>query len=130
MDGEGAVVLARTGRAAALLIPLFLLLAIGLAACGGGGGSDGGNGRDANGAVRAVSEGELLYEKRCMACHGGDLEGGFGPELRNVGERMSREEIVSAIRDGIGIMPALGDRLTEEEIAAIADWIAGLSTGP
>jgi len=65
-----------------------------------------------------------------MACHGGDLEGGFGPELRTVGERMSREEIVSAIRDGIGIMPALGDRLTEEEIAAIADWIAGLSTGP
>jgi len=105
----------RKGRSAVL--PL-LLLAIGLAA--GGGGASGGGADD---AVQAVSEGERLYRNRCMACHGGELEGGFGPELRGIGERMSRDEIILAVRDGTGLMQPFRDRLTEEEIAAVVDWI-------
>jgi Cytochrome c, mono- and diheme variants len=102
--------------------PAVLLLAVVLAACGGGGADDAGQGT-ANGAKQAVSEGERLYGKRCMACHGEGLEGGFGPELRNVGERLSREELIRVIRDGRNTMPAFKDRLTDAEIEAIVDWI-------
>jgi Cytochrome c, mono- and diheme variants len=112
-------------------LSVLLLLAIGLTACGGGGGAGGarqeaGSGAGqagAEGAVQAGDEGERLYMNRCMACHGGELEGGFGPELRNAGERMGREELIAVIRDGKGAMPAFKDRLTDEEIAAIVDWI-------
>jgi len=108
-------------RPFALLLPL-LLLAIGLAACGGGGAGKG-KGEQANGAVQAVSEGERVYTNRCMACHGGELEGGFGPELRGIGGRMSREELIRIVTDGTGLMQPFRDRLTEEEIAAVVDWI-------
>ena len=96
-----------------------LLLAAGLSACGGGGGADGGE----DGADRVQAEGGRLYANRCSACHGDGLEGAFGPDLRNIGERMSREELIAVIRDGTGLMRGLKDRLTDEEIAAIADWV-------
>lgn len=103
---------------------VLLLLAVGLTACGGGGGSDGDARRgNADSAAQAASGGERLYSNRCMVCHGGDLKGGFGPELRGIGELRSRDELIAAIRDGTGLMPAFRDRLTEEEIAAIVDWI-------
>lgn len=104
---------ARRGWLAALLI------AFGVAACGGGGGADEG----ADGADRAMAAGGRLYANRCSACHGEGLEGAFGPELRNIGGRMSRDELIAVIRDGTGLMQGFKDRLTDEEIAAIVDWI-------
>ncbi|REJ15562.1 MAG: cytochrome c-551 [Paenibacillaceae bacterium] len=100
----------------------LLLLAVGLTACGGGGGNGTGQGK-ADEADRVAAEGERLYMNRCMSCHGGELEGGFGPELRNVGERMSREEFIAVVRDGRNTMPAFRDRLTDDEIGAIIDWL-------
>lgn len=112
-----------TGRFGALAArrawPAALLLAAALGACGVGGGAAGGS----DGADRGMAEGARLYANRCSACHGEGLEGAFGPELRNIGERMTRDELIAVIRDGTGLMQGFRDRLTDEEIAAIADWI-------
>jgi cytochrome c551 len=121
MDGEDAEMAGRRGWPAALLLAAGL--AFMLAACGGGGGADDGRQGGGGGANRARAEGERLYASRCAACHGGELEGGFGLELKGIGGRMGRDELIAVIRDGTGLMPALKDRLSEEEIAAIVDWI-------
>lgn len=121
MDREVGEMAGRRGWPAALLLAAGL--AAGLAACGGGGGADDGRQSGGGDAIRAQAEVERLYASRCAACHGGELEGGFGPELKGIGGRMDRDALIAVIRDGKGLMPALKDRLTEEEIAAIVDWI-------
>jgi cytochrome c550 len=60
----------------------------------------------------------------CIGCHGGDLEGGSGPSLNDVHERLSVEEIESMIINGSenGNMP--GGLVTNEEAAVLAEWLA------
>ncbi|WP_208585932.1 cytochrome c550 [Gracilibacillus suaedae] len=60
----------------------------------------------------------------CIGCHGGDLEGGSGPSLNDVHERLSVEEIESMIINGSenGNMP--GGLVTNEEAAVLAEWLS------
>ncbi len=60
----------------------------------------------------------------CIGCHGGDLEGGSGPSLNDVHERLSVDEIESMIINGSenGNMP--GGLVTNEEAAVLAEWLA------
>ncbi|MDF1507873.1 cytochrome c [Robertmurraya sp. DFI.2.37] len=67
---------------------------------------------------------EKSYAQKCSTCHGGDLTGGVGPELTQIGANMSKEEIEQIILDGIGIMP--GGQLKGEEASAVAEWLADM----
>ncbi|MBT2659641.1 cytochrome c551 [Bacillus sp. ISL-45] len=99
------------------LLALLMGTSLALAACGGGGDEAGGGGGDTAGA-----DPEKLYNQKCSSCHGGDLEGGVGPKLSDVGSRLSQEEIESVIANGQGSMPK--GLLEGEDATAVAEWLA------
>lgn len=68
------------------------------------------------------------YAASCVACHGGNLEGGVGPSL--VGLSLSAEEVAAIIQNGIPAsdkfptgMPAGVFKGSEEDRLALANWI-------
>lgn len=67
---------------------------------------------------------EPIYKSNCLSCHGDQLQGGIGPELTKVGSTMSKESIYKQIANGGGGMPKFKGRLSDDEIAAIATWLA------
>ncbi|OMP65824.1 cytochrome c551 [Domibacillus epiphyticus] len=106
------------------LLALLLGSSVALAACGGEEAAD-----DAENTVEETGDGETtaaageeVYQQSCLSCHGGDLEGGFGPALDKAGGKFSEEEILSIIENGKGQMPA---KVVEgEEAEAVAAWLA------
>jgi menaquinol-cytochrome c reductase cytochrome b/c subunit len=69
---------------------------------------------------------ETMKAAACISCHGVELEGGAGPALRGVGDRLSKEEIVATITNGKGegAMPAFKDQLSPEQIDQVATWLS------
>mgnify|MGYP001217433439 FL=1 len=65
---------------------------------------------------------EEIYTFSCASCHGNDLSGNVGPELQQVGNRLTEEEIKTIIIEGIGTMPP--GRVTEAEAALVAKWLS------
>lgn len=59
------------------------------------------------------------YEKSCIGCHGGNLEGGAGPALTGTG--LTAAEIEDAILNGIGAMPA--QNVDPADAANLAKWL-------
>ncbi|WP_110928472.1 cytochrome c551 [Bacillus massiliglaciei] len=107
------------------LITLLLGTSLALAACGGGEDSaknEESSGTSNNSAVSDGSAGAKIYENKCMSCHGGNLEGGVGPDLTDVGSRMSKEEIEKIIEEGEGAMP--GGLLEGEALEQTAKWLS------
>ena len=76
--------------------------------------------------VDANADIQSLYSSRCLNCHAIDLSGVMGEptNLQRVHERLSYDEIVDVITNGRAIMPSFKERLTEEEITAIASWLS------
>ncbi|QKS70876.1 cytochrome c [Paenalkalicoccus suaedae] len=70
-----------------------------------------------------IELGQSVYEMNCASCHGGNLEGGVGPALD--GGNYSQEEILSAIAEGPGSMPA--GLASGEEADAVAEFILSVS---
>ncbi|MBB6451220.1 mono/diheme cytochrome c family protein [Geomicrobium halophilum] len=63
------------------------------------------------------AEGEGLYEENCLSCHGDDMDGGTGPAL----DGYSADEVVTAIEEGPGTMPA--DLVEGEEAESVAAYV-------
>ncbi|MGM8214135.1 c-type cytochrome [Bacillaceae bacterium W0354] len=67
---------------------------------------------------------ESIYQNNCMQCHGGDLSGGLGPSLNDVGERHNMEELVEIIANGVeGSAVMTGDYATDEQAKVLAEWL-------
>jgi len=67
-----------------------------------------------------------LYQDHCAACHGASRTGGMGPALLPESlERLRRAEASKVIAQGRAAtqMPAFGERLPADAVAALADWI-------
>ncbi|MGV2622125.1 UNVERIFIED_CONTAM: cytochrome c [Halobacillus marinus] len=66
---------------------------------------------------------EEMFQSKCSSCHGGDLSGGAGPNLQEVGSRYSAEEIEDIIVNGKGsaMPPGL---YTGEQATQLAEWLA------
>ncbi|KHF37814.1 c-type cytochrome [Halalkalibacter okhensis] len=60
------------------------------------------------------------YEANCLACHGGNLEGGGGPRL--AGEEHDPEHVYDVIINGQNTMPAIN--IPAEEAENLAQWIS------
>lgn len=96
------------------LLALLMGTSLALAACGGGGDEAGGD--------KAGADPEKLFNQKCSSCHGGNLEGGVGPKLSDVGTRLSKEDIEKVIANGQGSMPA--KLLEGDDASAVAEWLA------
>lgn len=69
-------------------------------------------------------EAEYIAQESCISCHGGDLEGGIGPSLKDVGYRLSPSEIEDIIIYGMGNMP--GGLVSDDEAYLLAEWLYSL----
>ncbi|MBY7143360.1 cytochrome c [Virgibacillus sp. NKC19-3] len=80
------------------------------------------SGEDAEGGETTEDPSEV-FESNCASCHGSDLSGGAGPELAEVGDRLSEDEIRETIINGTdGGMP--GGLVDDDQAEAIATWLA------
>ncbi|PZP60969.1 MAG: hypothetical protein DI596_05430 [Azospira oryzae] len=69
-----------------------------------------------------------LAQPPCAVCHtlkdaGSSAE--IGPKLDEL--KPDAQRVATAVRNGLGIMPAYGGVLTEEQIEALADYVARAS---
>ncbi len=72
--------------------------------------------------------GQQVYESTCAACHGQQGEGHILPQAPALNETEHAwhhpdGQIQELIRNGGQTMPALGDKLTDEEIVAVIRYI-------
>ncbi|MHB8844613.1 MAG: c-type cytochrome [Nitrospirota bacterium] len=75
---------------------------------------------------------EIFKREKCRDCHTLNGTGGaVGPNLTYVGSRRSRDYILQQIRDPKSHnprteMPSFGERISEQDINALADYLAGM----
>jgi mono/diheme cytochrome c family protein len=70
-------------------------------------------------------DGAAFYGQSCAGCHGGDGSGGIGPRLaggRVVANFPDPQDQIAVVTNGRGGMPAFGERLSPEEIAAVVEY--------
>lgn len=90
---------------------------------GGDTGDTGDGGTGGGGA--AAADGEAVFTERCGSCHtlsAAGTSGAVGPNLDGVG--LDAGAIEAIVTEGRGGMPAFGGDLSEEEIAAVAEFVA------
>ena len=82
------------------------------------------------GTSPAVARGEKLFAQGCAVgyCHGTAGAASRGPRLR--GRTFSRDYLLKITRDGIPntAMPAWKDRLTDDDIQVLVDYVMSLAT--
>jgi mono/diheme cytochrome c family protein len=85
---------------------------------------DGGAG--GGGQAAPQLDGKALFSDNCGSCHtlsAAGTSGSVGPNLDGVG--LDAATIEGIVRDGRGAMPTFGDKLSADEISAIAQFVAG-----
>jgi mono/diheme cytochrome c family protein len=75
--------------------------------------------------LSAEASGSEVYAANCSGCHRSDLSGGAGPALGlgSAAAEQPRDSFLTVITNGRSGMPAFGDRLTADQIAALADFL-------
>ena len=71
-------------------------------------------------------DGKAAFSDNCGSCHtlsAAGTSGSVGPNLDGVS--LDAAGIEGIVRDGRGGMPAFGDKLSDDEIAAVAAFVAG-----
>ena len=53
----------------------------------------------------AAANPEEIYNKTCIGCHGDQYQGGVGPALVGVSDRLSKDEITEFVVNGKNNMP-------------------------
>jgi mono/diheme cytochrome c family protein len=92
-----------------------------------GGATTGEEGEATGGAV----DGAAVYaDAGCGGCHTLKAAGSSGTIGPNLDEsKPSRELVAERVTEGMGAMPSFADSLSDEEIAAVADYVAKSSGG-
>lgn len=99
-----------------------------LGACGGSNDEaneepeDNGAEESAEGGSVDADAAEELFENNCASCHGGDLSGGAGPDLTEIGSDHSADDIKDIIENGQGSMPA--QQVSDDDATTLADWLS------
>ncbi|SEN42231.1 c-type cytochrome [Lihuaxuella thermophila] len=98
---------------------LFMILTavVFLTACGAAKKNDTGQ------QTAQISEPQEIYSQHCANCHGGNLQGSFGPGLQKVGTKYSKEQILEIIQKGKGSMPSQ-DYVPKEDQVKLAEWLS------
>ncbi|WP_138415752.1 cytochrome c550 [Aquibacillus sediminis] len=72
----------------------------------------------------AVSSPEEIAQASCVSCHGGNLEGDFGPDLTTIGSKYTEEELLDIILNGIEGTSMPGGTAQGEDAEVLAEWLA------
>lgn len=72
----------------------------------------------------AAANPEDIYNKTCIGCHGDQYQGGVGPGLVGVSDRLSKEEIEDIVVNGKNKMPK--GLVPADKAGEMADWLSGL----
>jgi cytochrome c551 len=64
-----------------------------------------------------------VFANNCSACHGGNLQGGYGPSLQKIGSKLNKEQIMHVIENGEGQMPPQ-TQVPKEAREKLAAWLA------
>jgi len=91
-------------------------------------GEQAGDGGDGGGG--GAADGEQVFTDNCGVCHalaavGSGGPGAVGPDLDEL--QPSMETLVEQVTNGGGGMPAFGDRLSEAEIQAVAEFVSSVA---
>jgi cytochrome c6 len=81
-------------------------------------------GGDAGGPA-APADGDAVFTESCGSCHtlsAAGTSGTTGPDLDDTA--LDAAAIETIVRDGSGEMPAFGDQLSDDEIRAVAEFVA------
>ena len=113
------------------ILPLTVLLQLAvtlLAACGGSSTASTHPTMPADGSQVAAERQDAaqLYGTACASCHGPAGEGGLAGVPLGEKAAAGRQKIIDAIRYGVGGMPASSGGMSDEQINALADYVAGL----
>lgn len=88
-----------------------------------------------------AKRGEEVFQQSCLACHGTDSKTkSIGPNLTNFGERaelagvheLNKENLIewiknpSNLKPGVTKMPGFEDKISEEDISALAEYLLQL----
>lgn len=65
---------------------------------------------------------EEIYTQSCVSCHGQNYEGGAGPTLVGVGDKLGVDGIKETIKSGRGIMPP--GLVPDEKLDEMAEWVS------
>jgi len=69
----------------------------------------------------------VLQNKQCRNCHAIDGIGGMrGPDLADVGSRLTKDQLIRQVIQGGGNMPAYGKTLTPNEVDAVVAYMVSL----
>ncbi|MEA2418281.1 MAG: hypothetical protein QOE60_487 [Thermoleophilaceae bacterium] len=84
----------------------------------------GGKAKAKDGAAAAV-DGKAVFTDTCGGCHtlsAAGTSGTTGPNLDDVS--LDASGIEGIVRDGRGGMPSFGDKLSDDEVSAVAEFVA------
>jgi ubiquinol-cytochrome c reductase cytochrome b subunit len=71
--------------------------------------------------------GQLFYSKGCEYCHTISGYGGTrGPNLTNIGSRLTRDDIITRILNGGTNMPPYADNMSPDDLNALVDFLQTL----
>ncbi|WP_044639803.1 c-type cytochrome [Risungbinella massiliensis] len=76
-----------------------------------------------NSSTTQVTGAEAIAKQNCTRCHGGNLQGSYGPNLQQIGAKYNKEQLLGVLNNGIGSMgpqKQLNDAQKEE----LATWLA------
>ena len=73
-----------------------------------------------------ISEGEIIFEAKCTACHGKDgklmLSGAKDLSV----SKLTKAETIEMIKSGKGLMQGFKDEFNEQQLNALAEYVEGL----
>jgi mono/diheme cytochrome c family protein len=67
--------------------------------------------------------GEQEFAGVCSKCHGLAGQGGIGPTLQGNGTAANAASLRKLVRDGTGLMPAVGRDWTDREVNAVVQFV-------
>lgn len=82
------------------------------------------NGGKSEQTEQTASNPEDIYQQSCIGCHGDQYQGGVGPALKGVGDRLSQEEVENILVNGKNAMPP--GLVPADKAGEVAEWLIGL----